>query len=149
MNMDIAFGRHHESKSRYATHDRRSVGQSFNDREGLEGAKRNRDFIPSRNDYNRNVDGRQRIDTAELEPQRDSTRQRKLVSSDTSAAGQTVTSTYTSTFTKSNITGAAFTESARRNPAKAGSLRFGCLCTGVQDSYRTKAYNVASVTKGY
>ena len=58
MGMDTAFGRHHESTSRFATYDRRSVGQFSNDREGLEGTKRNRDFVPSRNDYNRNVDSR-------------------------------------------------------------------------------------------
>ena len=97
MSMDTAFGRHHESNSRHATHDRRSVGQFSNDREGLEGSKRNRDSVSSRNDYNLNFDGRQRIDTAGLEPQRDPTHQRRLVSSDTTAAGQTVTSTYTST----------------------------------------------------
>ena len=110
-SMDSAFGRHHESNPRFASYGRRSVGQLSNDREGLEGSKRNRDSISSRNDYNLNFDGRQCMDTAGPEPQRDSTRQRRLVSSDTTAAGQTVTSTYTSTYTKSK-TGAAFTGSA-------------------------------------
>ena len=118
--MNIASGRRYESNPRFASYDRRSVGQLSNDREGLEGSKRNRDSVSSRNDYNLNFDGRQRMDTAGPEPQRDSTRQRKLVSSDTTAAGQTVTSTYTSTYTKSK-TGAAFTGSAPSDPAKARS----------------------------
>ena len=119
--MDFTFGRHSESRYYHAIKDRRSVGPLANYREGLECTKRNRDVVSSRNDYNLNVDGRQRIDTAELEPQRDSTRQRKLVSSDTISAGQAVTSTYTSTYTKSK-TGAAFTGSAPSDPAKAGPL---------------------------
>ena len=52
MMMDTALGRHHESNPRFATYDRRSVGQLSNDREGLEGTKRNRDVVSSRNDYN-------------------------------------------------------------------------------------------------
>ena len=44
-----------------------------------------------------------------------------MVSSDTTAAGQTVTSTYTSTYTNTN-TGAAFTDAAPGNPARAGQL---------------------------
>ena len=64
--MDSAFGRRHESNSRFASYDRHSVGQLSNDREGLEGSKRNRDSVSSRNDLNINIDGRQRMDTAEL-----------------------------------------------------------------------------------
>ena len=61
-SMDSAFGRHHESNPRFASYGRRSVGQLSNDREGLEGSKRNRDSVSSRNDYNINIDGRQRMD---------------------------------------------------------------------------------------
>ena len=120
-SMDIASGRRHESNPRFASYGRRSVGQLSNDREGLEGSKRNRDSVSSRNDYNINIDGRQRMDTAVPEPQRDSTRQRRLASSDTTAAGQTVTSTYTSTY--KSKTGAAFTGSAPGDPAKARSTQ--------------------------
>ena len=110
-SMNIASGRRHESNPRFASYDRRSVGQLSNDREGLEGSKRNRDSVSSRNDYNLNFDGRQRMDTAVPEPQRDSTRQRRLASSDTiTAAGQAVISSYTSTY--KSKTGAAFTGSA-------------------------------------
>ena len=61
------------------------------------------------------------MDTAGPEPPRDAMRQRKLVSSDTTAAGQAVISTYTSTYTNSK-TGAAFTDAAPSNPARAGQL---------------------------
>ena len=61
------------------------------------------------------------VKAAVLEPQRDPTRQRRMVSSDTIAAGQTVTSTYTSKYTTK--TGAAFTDAAPSNSAKAGPLR--------------------------
>ena len=121
-SMDSAFGRHHESNPRFASYGRRSVGQRSNDREGLEGSKRNRDSVSSRNDYNINTDGRQRMDTAVPEPQRDSTRQRRLASSDTiAAAGKTVISSYTSTY--KSKTGAAFTGSAPGVPAKARSTQ--------------------------
>ena len=109
--MDFTFGRHSESRSYHAIKDRRSVGPLANDREGLESMKRNRDLVSGRNDSYRNVDGRQRVDTADREPQHESTRQRRLVSSDTISAGQTVTSTYT---------GDAFTDAAPGNPARAG-----------------------------
>ena len=49
-SMDIASGRRHESNPRFASYDRRSVGQLSNDREGLEGSKRNRGSVSSRND---------------------------------------------------------------------------------------------------
>ena len=119
--MDFTFGRHSESRSYHAIKDRRSVGPLANDREGLESMKRNRDLVSGRNDNYRNVDGRQRVDTADREPQRGSTRQRRLVSSDTISAGQAVTSTYTSTYTNTN-TGAAFTDAAPSNPVRAGQL---------------------------
>ena len=61
--LSIASGRRHESNPRFASYDHRSVGQLSNDREGLEGSKRNRDSVSSRNDYNLNYDGRQRMDT--------------------------------------------------------------------------------------
>ena len=121
--MDSAFGRHHESNPRFASHGRRSVGSLSNDRYGLEGSKRHRDPVSSRNDTN--IDGRQRMDTAVPESQRDSTRQRRLAGSDTiTAAGQAVISTYTSTYTKPK-TGAAFTGSAPGDPAKAPSTHVG------------------------